>query len=86
MDRFSDHSIALDSPASDGFAIVPNDSVDLPEVTRAVYVGVSGSIRTVTAGGGELVLDGAVAGTLIPVRVKRVYATGTTAAGLVALV
>jgi hypothetical protein len=33
------------SPATQGFAITPNDSTDLATVVRAIYVGVGGQHR-----------------------------------------
>lgn len=66
-------------------AISPNDSQDIL-VTRGIYVGGGGSLRVI----GERDTSptdflGAVAGSVLPIRVRRVHLSGTTATGLVAL-
>lgn len=65
------------------FAITPNDSTDLATAARAVYVGGSGDIRVQDLDGNDITLSGAVAGSTIPLAVKRVYSTNTTATNLV---
>ncbi|MEQ8600643.1 MAG: hypothetical protein RLP98_12050 [Devosia sp.] len=84
-DRYSTHTQALDAPATHGFAIAPNDGADLSEITRAVYVGSSGALAVTFASGAELVLPNVPAGSLLPLRVQRVRATGTTATDIVGL-
>ncbi len=79
-----------DWPATGGFAITPSDSVDLPRVTRSIYVGAAGNVKVnlAYAPGGtpeSVTLTAVPAGTFIPVRATRVFATGTTATGLVGL-
>lgn len=73
-------------PATRCFAVSPSDSTDIAFTARALYVGVSGDIAIRTPGSSTTVtLRNAVAGTILPVSVARVMATGTTASGLVAL-
>ena len=84
-DSFRSHTRSLTSPAEHALAIQPDDAGDLPQVTRALYVGGSGDVA-VTMRGGETVSFAAVsAGTLLPVRVSRVLASGTTATGILGL-
>lgn len=85
-DRFESTSSGLDSPATHGFSITPNDGADLPEITRALYVGGPGAIVVVMLSGAELVVSGVAAGTVLPVRARRVKATGTTATAMLGLV
>jgi len=73
-----------DGPATFGFAIAPSDLQFLEEQTRGIWVGGSGNITLMLTSGRIVVLIGAVAGSLIPVKVKKVYSTGTTATNLVA--
>ena len=74
-----------DPPVS-GFAITPNDSADLPEITRAIWVGVAGNVRVLFANDTTPVILKGVVG-LVPGSFKRVYATGgTTALDMVGLV
>ena len=83
-DQFADRSSGLESPAYNGSAVVPNDSTDLPVTARALYVGSSGDLSLVTAGGSTLTLRNVPIG-MLPVRVARVRASGTTAADIVAV-
>lgn len=86
VDEFGSHAPGLTSPASDAFAVTPNDGADLAQVTRGLWVGVAGDVSVVTRGGTTVTLKGAPSGSLIPIRVKRVRSTGTTATDIVGLV
>jgi len=72
--------------AKGAVAITTNDSTDLGRgVARGLYVAVSGDVK-VTMENGDVVTYTALAGGVVhPFYVKRVWATGTTATGLVAL-
>lgn len=63
-------------------AITTSDTVDLASPS-VVYVGGGGDVKVTTANGDVVTFTGLVAGGVIPVRVKRVWATGTTATNLV---
>lgn len=82
-DQFALHQSGLTSPASRAAAVTPNDTTDLATVARALWVGGMGDVSVITAGGDTVTFAG-VAG-LLPVRVTRVRATGTTATGIVAV-
>lgn len=84
-DRFADHARGLTAPADHAFAVTPNDGADLGDVTRALYVGTGGSVAIVFAAGSEATLLNVQSGTVLPVRCRRIKATGTTATGLVGL-
>jgi hypothetical protein len=86
QDRFAGYASSLEGPAGHGFAVTPNDGTDLSEVTRALYVGVGGTVAVTLQSGAELVLQGVAAGTLLPLRAQRVKATGTSASAIVGLV
>jgi len=73
------------SPASGYAAITPSDGTELTYVTRAIYVGGAGNIVAVDEAGNAVTFTGATAGSIIPIRCKRVNSTNTTATGLVAL-
>jgi hypothetical protein len=85
-DRFKHSSPSLNGPAAHAFAVTPNDSTDLSETTRALYVGVSGNVAAVMASGASATFSAVQAGTTLPVRATRVLATGTTASSIVGLV
>lgn len=78
-DTFKNHTRGLTSPPEHAAAVVPGDTNDLPAVTRAIYVGVGGNLKVRMAAGGVVTLTNVSAGTLLPIRVDRVLATGTTA-------
>ena len=50
-----------------------------------LYVGTAGDVAVITNGGDEVTFTGVPAGTFIPVQVKRVKSTGTTASTILAL-
>lgn len=80
----ADWLVGRDNPGSNAFAITPSDSAPLIQITRGLYVGGSGNVSVVLAGDAvAVVLNGVVAGSLYPLRVKQVTATNTTATGLV---
>ena len=84
-DKFSNYHSGLESPAERAFAITGNDSTDLTVTPRAIYVGGAGNIKVTTIGGDTVTFSGALAGTIIPVRVTRVFSTDTTATNLLGL-
>lgn len=75
----------LGAPAAHGFAIAPDNSTDLLYVTRAIWVGGAGAVKVTLYGGDTVTLSGVTAGTLLPLRVTRVFSTGTDATLLVGL-
>ena len=78
-DKFGNYHAGLESPAERAFAITPNDSADLSVFPRAIYVGGAGNIKVTTMGGDTVTFSGCLAGTVLPVRVARVFSTDTTA-------
>jgi len=72
-------------------AVTPNDTVDIAglpttaEGTRALLIGGAGNVTVDMVGvGTNILLTGLSAGQLLPIRVTRVYLTGTTATAIVA--
>jgi len=66
-------------------AITPSDATDIAGgVTEAVYVGGAGVVAAVF-GDGTVVNFTAIAGATLPLKVKRINSTNTTATLLVAL-
>lgn len=82
-DKFRHRESALDSPARRAEAVTPNDGADLPNFTRALYVGGAGDIRVTTVGGDTVTLTAASG--FLPLCVARVHATGTSATAILAL-
>ncbi|MEM7059828.1 MAG: hypothetical protein AAF557_19755 [Pseudomonadota bacterium] len=83
-DIFEDRSSGLESPAYHSAEVTPSDSTDLTTHARALFVGTGGDIRVMTSGGDTVVFRNVPAG-ILPVRIRRVFAVGTTAADMVAV-
>jgi hypothetical protein len=83
-DTYANLQGGLQSPPRNSFAIVPSDTTELPFVTRAVYVGAAGDITLrLTDDTGSVTLKAVPVGTMLPVRARQIYATGTVASQLV---
>jgi hypothetical protein len=86
--KFSSNSVSVLAPYTRAVTITPSDTVDLTETTRAINVYAAASPTTVKV----IFQDDTVAVTLYlqtgktyPLRVTRIYSTGTTATAIVAL-
>lgn len=72
-------------------AVVPSNTTDIPSVTGGtnngcvLYIGGYGDLTVDTVGGDTVTFVGVNGGTFFPVQVTRVYSTGTSATGIVAL-
>lgn len=58
-----------------------SDSTDFARVSRSVYVKTAGDVAFVDQAGTAVVFPSIPAGTFVPVRAKRINATGTTNTG-----
>lgn len=81
--------MAYPDNASNGIPITPSDSATIP-ATLGVYVGGAGNLTVdwVAQGassGKNVTFTAVPVGTVLPIRITKVYATGTTAAALIAL-
>ena len=83
-DAFATRTRKPSDPAMTVFEVIPDDDNDLARVTLALKVATPGKLRVRTQ-------DGAISDILIqpgyafPLRVRRVWETGTTATGVRAL-
>lgn len=84
-DVFASYRSGLESPASNAAAVTPNDSTDLETDARALWVGTSGNVKIDTTGGQTVTFVGVIGGSIVPMRTRRVYATGTTASNILAI-
>ena len=83
-DLFESYSSGLESPPSYAIPVVPSDTVDHVQTTRAINVASAGTVQVTTVGG-NLAQVYVAAGVAFPLRVTRVWATGTDASGIVGL-
>lgn len=84
-DKFANYMDTPGLPANLVIEITPDDGTDLPQVLTALNVATPGTVRVTTRDGsvGSVFI---AAGTIFPLRVRRVWATGTTATGICGLV
>lgn len=83
-DPFESYVTGLESPASHLITVTPDDAADLTVPSRALNVGIAGVVRVTTVGGTTADISVA-AGITFPVRVTRIWATGTTATNIIAM-
>lgn len=80
-----------DEPANGLFAVTPSNTVVFdnkdtnPPLPSALYIGTGGNIAVVAADGSSGVIENVLGGTILPIRVKQVLATGTTATKIIGL-
>lgn len=84
-DRFDSYPATPGEPAGTILEIVPNDAADLPELVSSLNVETPGSVRVTTRDGSTGTVFVA-AGIAFPLRVAKVWATGTTATGIRGLI
>jgi hypothetical protein len=74
------------APAQNYTAITAHDSTNFTfGLTRAIYVGGAGDIVAVCQDGTAVTFSSVPAGTVLPIKAKRVNSTSTTATNMVAL-
>ena len=91
-DPFSTNRTELDSPGQYAIEIKPSDSAILSTVIRGLYIGTTGNVycRPVATSNAidsaaNVLFRGAVAGTVLPVRMEAIWDTNTTCNNLVGL-
>lgn len=70
--------------AFDGRAVTPSDSTII-NATRGIWIGTGGDLHVTMASGQELTFEDVPGGIVMPLQVIRIYATGTSALGMIAL-
>lgn len=84
-DAYLNHARAPGDPARKAGAVTPSDGTDLIPYAKALYLGQGGDLKITPTGSDDAVtLKNHPAG-YVAIQVKRVHATGTTAAHIVAL-
>ena len=85
-DRFSSHAEGMLYPGGGAFAITPHDINELAYVTRALWVGGAGNVKVTMENGDTVTFSGVAAGTMLPIRARLVFSTGTTATLMIGVV
>lgn len=83
-DPYAGNASSLVSPAQGAFDVTPSDIADLPQLSRALYVGTGGTLTVEMAWGGTTTFRNLPNGALLPIRARKVLAA-TTAAFIVGL-
>lgn len=73
--------------------VTPSDTSNIPNVSTqdgpnngcVLFIGTGGDIKVKTAGGDEVTFTNVADGTFFPVQVVKVFSTGTTGTGIIAL-
>jgi hypothetical protein len=82
-DPFAEKPTLLDSPARHAAAVTPNNDTELSQYARSLHVGIGGTLRVLTVSDEDVTFEHVVG--ILPLCVKKVFATGTSATGIVAL-
>ena len=80
---YSLQPIQLASMARDVNTITPSDSVFFDIIPIAIRISTAGNLHVITAKDSERTIT-VSAGEILPVGLKKIYATGTTATGFLA--
>lgn len=83
-DPFHLRTASLAGPARDAVPVTPSDSQDLPLPAIALYIETGGTLSVITAAGAMRSLSVADF-SFLPLGIRRVRASGTTASGIHAL-
>lgn len=86
-DNFKATDPGIVAPYTRAVAVTPNDAADIAEVTRAINVHKAGStsvaVKVTLAGDSAAVTLNLASASVTPVRVARVWSTGTDAGAVV---
>lgn len=86
VDSFASFADSPMAPAAACFVVAPSDTLDLPQVTKAIYVGTGGDIALVPVQGTvPVIFRNVPTGAILDVRVRAVRIAGTTAADIIGL-
>ena len=85
--KTGDLSTASGAPAQSALAVTPNDTTAV--LFRSLYIGGAGDVSVVLIGdgtGAPVTFSAVPVGTILPIAVKRVRSTGTTATLIIGMV
>lgn len=84
-DKYDNMYDGLEAPASHVSLITPSDTTDLTQSLRGIAFSAAGTLKVKTQDGTVVTIpSGTLApGIIHPIRIKRVYATGTTVTNII---
>ena len=86
MDRYRRTHDDWDQPAKSADSVTPSDSAEFSQPCKALFIGGAGNVTVdMVNDGTNITFVGIPAGMILPIRVTRVYNTGTTATSIVRL-
>lgn len=86
MDQFEHFSDSVSDPARRSAALVPSDDHSLERIPKALFIGTGGDILLQCIDDDAPVLFRNIpSGAILPVRAKKIHASGTSASNLVGL-
>jgi hypothetical protein len=85
VDKFTRQETMDYSPATNAVLVAAHDTNELGYVTRGLYVGVTGDVKVTMHDSGTVTFTAVPGGVILPVRVTKVFNTGTTATNIIAL-
>jgi hypothetical protein len=77
--------LSMLAPSGDGVVLTKSDTDELAVKSRAIYVGGAGDLNVVMASGTTVLFSAVPAGTILPIQIKQLLSTSTTATLVVAL-
>lgn len=87
-DPFGSISGSASSTARSAAAVTPNDDDDLSVYAKALFIGVGGDVVAIPVGNADdapVTFKNCASGSILPVQVRRVKSTNTTATNILAL-
>jgi hypothetical protein len=82
---FENRTYSLSGPATDIIPVTTDDVTEFSEVAVALYIETGGTLSVLTVRGGSRSIN-VTNNSILPVGIRRVNTTGTTASGIHAMV
>lgn len=73
------------TPSNTNNLTLSGGSIEAGETGACIYVGTGGNLRVTMLGGQDITFRNLPSGAFLPIQVKKVWATGTTATDLLSL-
>jgi hypothetical protein len=86
IDKFQGEKKSYEMPSNQLFPITPDDVNELVFIPRSIYIGISGDLAVTDEFNNDVIFTNCFQGTWLPIRVKKVLATGTSALNLIGMV